>query len=73
MFGTTHWLHGLFTIEQYIEKRRHTVAKYITRRPVYDMMLNTERLTGTPPFQLWCNQDLDLPNISEVPLPSPPL
>ena len=60
---------GLLTINQYIDTRRHTVSRYITHRPVYDTVMNPERLTGTLPRQLWCNQDLDLPEIYQAPLP----
>ena len=61
---------GLHTIETYIGKRRHTVAKYITGRPVYEMVVSVTRLTGTPPRLLWTQQNLDLPEIYETSLPS---
>ena len=48
---------GLHTIETYIGKWRHTVAKYITGRPVYDMVVSATRLTGTPPCLLWTDQN----------------
>ena len=63
---------GLLTIDQYIGKRRHTVAKYITGRPVYDMVTSAKRLTGTPPRLLWTEQNLELPEVYETSLPSSP-
>ena len=63
---------GLHTIETYIGKRRHTVAKYITGRPVYDMVTSAKRLTGTPPRLLWTEQNLELPEVYETSLPSSP-
>ena len=63
---------GLQTIETYIGKRRHTVAKYITGRPVYDMVMSAKRLTGTPPRLLWTEQNLELPEVYETSLPSSP-
>ena len=43
---------GLLTMYQYVGKRRHTVSRYIAHRPVYAMLMNAERLTGTPPHLL---------------------
>ena len=65
---------GLQTIEYYIGKRRNTVAKYITGRPVYDMVMSAKRLTGTPPRLLWTEQNLELPEATdyETSLPSSP-
>ena len=63
---------GLHTIDEYIGQRRHMVAKYITSRPVYDMVKGVKRLTGTPPRLLWTDQNLDLPEVYETPLPSSP-
>ena len=61
---------GLYTINEYIGKRRHMVVKCTTGRPVYAMVLSVKRLTGTPPRLLWTDQNLDLPEIYETPLPS---
>ena len=62
----------LLTIKQYVGKRRHTVAKYITGRPVYDMVMSAKRLTGTPPRLFLTEQNLELPEAYETSLPSSP-
>ena len=63
---------GLHTIKQYIGKRRHTMAKYITGRPVYNMVISAKRLTGMPQHLLWTDQNLDIPEVYEAPLSSSP-
>ena len=47
---------GLFPIEVYISRRQNTVADYVACRPIFDLCLNSERLTGSPSRLLWYQQ-----------------
>ena len=61
---------GLYTINHCIGVQRNTVAKYIVHRSIFEMVSNTKRLTGTPPRQVWWDQDLDLTAAYEAPTSS---
>ena len=50
---------GLRTIENYVNVRQKTVAEYITRRPVFNMVKRAVWRRGTAPRQYWWDQDLD--------------
>ena len=50
---------GLRTLEQYIDKRRHTIANTIRGRPILEECKRTERVTGTSRRLNWWQQRMD--------------
>ena len=44
---------GLFPIEEYIFRRRKTVARTATTRPVFDLCVASERQDGSPARKTW--------------------
>jgi hypothetical protein len=51
---------GLYTIREYIEKRRQSIANYIIDRPIFDLCVEGKRKRGTSPRQWWWEQSMDL-------------
>ena len=49
---------GLYTLEEYILRRRKSVASYIRDRPTFDLCRRGERLRGTSSRQWWREQPL---------------
>ena len=48
---------GLLTIDEYIEKRRNTVAEYIATRPVLELCQSERRRRGTTHHKIfWWDQ-----------------
>lgn len=49
---------GLYTVEEYIDRRRQTVANYIRDRPIFDLCMESERQRGTHPRKWWWDQEI---------------
>jgi len=56
---------GLYTVEEYINRRRQTVASYIRDRPIFDLCMEGERQRGTRPRKWWWDQEVDVDLESE--------
>ena len=51
---------GLYTIHEYIEKRRQSIATYIIDRPIFDLCVEGQRKRGISPRLWWWEQSMDL-------------
>ena len=51
---------GLFTIREYIEMRRQTIANTIVDRPIFKLCLDQEPVRGTVPHLWWWEQSIDI-------------
>ena len=52
---------GLYTIREYILKRRQTIAAYIVNRPIFDLCVDESRRRGTSSrLGWWWEQHMDL-------------
>ena len=51
---------GLFTIREYIEVRRQTIADSIVDRPIFKLCLDQESVRGTVPHLWWWEQSMDI-------------
>ena len=50
----------LFTIREYIEVRRQTIANSIVDRPIFKLCLDQESVRGTVPHLWWWEQSMDI-------------
>jgi len=50
---------GLYTLTEYIEKRRQTIGTYIRDRPILELCRSGERLRGTSKRRLWWEQPFE--------------
>ena len=53
------------TVEEYINRRRQTVANYIRDRPIFDLCMEGERQRGTHPHKWWWDQEVNVDLESE--------
>ncbi len=51
---------GLHTLEEYIYRRRNTVAEFIATRPLFANCWEGKRLRGSPRNQFWWDQEFNL-------------
>ena len=51
---------GLYTLTEYIEKRRKTIGAYIRDRPILDLCRDGERLRGTSKHRWWWEQPFEV-------------
>ncbi len=58
---------GLFSIEEYVRRRRHMIVAYVVDQPLLAACREGERQRGTPFCQWWWEQDIEL---DEQPLTS---
>lgn len=56
---------GLYTVAEYIKRRRQTVANYIRDRPIFDLCMEGERQRGTRPRKWWWDQEINVDLESE--------
>ncbi len=56
---------GLYKVEEYINRRRQTVANYIRDRPIFDLCMEGERQRGTRPRKWWWDQEVNVDLESE--------
>ena len=49
---------GLYTMKEYIEVRRQTIANYIVNRPIFALCTAAERKRGSMPRQFWWEQPI---------------
>jgi len=49
---------GMCTIEEYILRRRETVGRWVSTRPVFELCQAAERQTGSPQVLKWWDQTL---------------
>ena len=47
---------GLRPVEHYIGVRRHTIAQWITHRPIFELCKDAGRRRGSEPRQFWWDQ-----------------
>ena len=50
---------GLYTLTEYIEKRRKTIGAYIRDRPILDLCRDGERQRGTSKHRGWWDQPFE--------------
>ena len=50
---------GLYTLKEYIEKRRKTIGTYIMDRPILDLCRSGERQRGTSTCPWWWEQPFE--------------
>lgn len=48
---------GLYTIQEYIQRRRDTINRYIRNRPIYTQCIRSHSLVGGPK-RFWWSQNL---------------
>ena len=54
---------GLYSIEDYVQKRQNTVANYVATQPIFDLCLEAERQSGSTSSRRWWEQvDRDFNN-----------
>ena len=53
-------LTGLLPIEDYLEKRQHTIAQYVATRPIYDLCRGSSRRSGSMDYRriYWWTQPM---------------
>ena len=51
---------GLYTINEYIQVRRQTIASFIVNRPIFDLCREGGRRRGSSNRQFWWMQSFDL-------------
>jgi hypothetical protein len=51
---------GMYTIEEYIVKRRNTIAAYVVERSIFRDCVESERKQGSVPRKWWWEQEMDL-------------
>ena len=49
----------MYTLTEYIEKRRQTIGTYIRDRPILELCRSGERLRGTSKRRLWWEQPFE--------------
>ncbi len=60
---------GLRKMEEYIRRRRNTVAEFVSTRPLFKACWDGKRLRGSPHHTFWWEQefDLDLQGLISIP------
>jgi hypothetical protein len=51
---------GMYTIEEYIVKRRNMIAAYVVERSIFRDCMESERKRGSVPCKWWWEQEIDL-------------
>ena len=44
---------GMYTVKKYVEVLRNIILKFLARRPIIELCMETERKRGTGPCQYW--------------------
>ena len=55
---------GLYTIDEYVNVRRNTILRFVSKRPIYELCRGAERMRGTGMRQYWWEQSMELEGTS---------
>ena len=51
--------YGLWKIKEYIQKRQVNVVAQVACRPIYELFMGAERMSGISRFMRWWDQDVE--------------
>ena len=51
--------YGLWKIKEYIQKRQVNIVAQVACRPIYELFMGAERMSGISRFMRWWDQDVE--------------